>query len=460
MTEVVDGRYELLEVLASGGMATVWRARDNRLDRSVALKRPHPAPAGDPTHTRMEREARAAAGLNHPHLVTVYDSGVDESGPFIVMELIDGPSLAEAGAGLEPAEAVETGAVLADALAAVHAAGIVHRDVKPANILMSDRGPQLTDFGIARSDMATLTQPGAVMGTLSFVAPEVLAGQPPGPESDVFSLGVVVYELVTGRLPFEGTDRSTSPPPTGDPQLDSILAQALAPDPGDRPDASRLASALRAHAPTRAVPIGAAAAAHSTAPMAVPVPTAAEPGKGRSRSKAGLLAVGALALVSVAAFAVISGGDDTVTAVTVTPESAATTAVTLPPTTPPTTVPPTTVLPTTFPPTTVLPTTVPSTTVEPVTEARRALIAVLNEALEEGLASRDAEDILRQADSAIDRASQGDEDRAGRDLGNALRRAEDRLDDPYREGAVDAIEQLASALEVDIERRGNDDDED
>ncbi len=155
MATLVDDRYELLEVLASGGMATVWRARDTRLGRIVALKRPHPAPAGSKTDERIEREARAAAGVKHPNLVTMFDTGGDEAGPYLVMELVEGPTLASPGREIGPTEAIDIGAQIADALAAVHDAGIVHRDVKPSNVILSERGPCLTDFGIASIAGAT-----------------------------------------------------------------------------------------------------------------------------------------------------------------------------------------------------------------------------------------------------------------------------------------------------------------
>ncbi|MGH3649907.1 MAG: protein kinase domain-containing protein, partial [Acidimicrobiia bacterium] len=129
MTELIDDRYELLEVIASGGMATVWRARDMRLDGVVALKRPHPTPDSDEAiHRRMDREARAAASLNHPNVVTVYDYGNDDEGPFLVMELAEGPTLDQVAPKIGAPAVTEIGVQLAEALAAIHAAGIVHRD--------------------------------------------------------------------------------------------------------------------------------------------------------------------------------------------------------------------------------------------------------------------------------------------------------------------------------------------
>lgn len=267
MPALVDDRYELLEVLASGGMATVWRARDIRLERLVALKRPHPAPAESKLHERMEREARAAAGVNHPNLVTMFDTGTDEDGPYLVMELVDGPTLAAPGREIGPSEAVAIGAQIADALAAVHEAGIVHRDVKPANVILSERGPCLTDFGLASmEDTTDLTQPGTIMATPSYAAPEVLTGDSPSPASDVFSLSAVVYGLLKGMPPYEGTDRASSPQKLDDPFVDAVIRSGLAIDPGKRPSARDLAASLRAGAPTQAM-----AAAHDTLVMSGPI---------------------------------------------------------------------------------------------------------------------------------------------------------------------------------------------
>ena len=198
--QLVEDRYEVLEVIASGGMATVYRARDVRLDRPVALKRPHPGPPGNDLDARIEREARAAAGLNHPNVVTVYDYGSDDEGPFLVMELVDGATLQEKAADISAVEAFQVGAQLADGLAAIHAAGVVHRDVKPSNVIMSERGPMLTDFGIASFNGSgeRITSPGTVLATPSYAAPEVLSGKPPTPASDVYSLALVVKHLAAG----------------------------------------------------------------------------------------------------------------------------------------------------------------------------------------------------------------------------------------------------------------------
>lgn len=231
MTGLVDGRYRLLEVLGSGGMATVWRAFDVRLEREVALKRPHPMAEEDPRRERLIREARLAASVSHPNLVTVHDVGADSDGLYLVMELVEAPSLADVGRQLSPQQVLTVGVQVARALAVVHRRGIVHRDIKPGNILLSSRGAKLTDFGIALNDDpgSRLTEPGMVLATANYAAPEVLAGHPATPAGDVYSLGVVLRELL-GRPIGSG--------------LDELLDRATATEAWRRPDAETLATGL------------------------------------------------------------------------------------------------------------------------------------------------------------------------------------------------------------------------
>ena len=256
MTSSSD-RYELLDVIASGGMATVWRARDTKLNRVVALKRPHPAPKGSDQHKRFETEGQIAATVSHSNLVTVFDAGTDEEGPFLVMELIDAPTLASGT--VEPHDLPLLGAQVASALAALHAAGIVHRDVKPANILLAENGAKLTDFGIARSPVTGggLTQTGAVMATPEYAAPEILAGADPTPASDVYSLGAVLKNRL-GDTDFVPAD--------------TLISQAISPEPGRRPSAAEFAEQLRALPP---LPVGISHSAAST--TAIPDATAEMP---------------------------------------------------------------------------------------------------------------------------------------------------------------------------------------
>ncbi len=274
MTQLVDGRYELIEVIGSGGMATVWRARDVKLERMVALKRPHPVPVGDPRHDRLAREAQLSASINHPHLVTVHDAGSDAEGLYLVMELVNAPSLADVKGRLSRGQIIEVGSQIGRALAAVHRAGVIHRDVKPGNILLAGGGAKLTDFGIATNGGGfgthQPTTPGYFMTTANYAAPEVLAGQPATPKSDIFSLGVVLHELLTGRLPFNGADRSSRPMTIADP-VGPIIDRCLSPYPGERPDGEELAALLNSAGAQPVARRGAAAAAAAYDPTATTV---------------------------------------------------------------------------------------------------------------------------------------------------------------------------------------------
>ena len=207
---MIDGRYKPVETLGTGGMATVWKAKDTVLDRWVAIKRLLPHLANDPDISeRFEREARASARLNHPGIVAIYDSGVDDDGAYIVLEYVDGESLAQRLAReghLDPATTAGIVGQVASALDYAHENGVVHRDVKPSNLILAEDGTvQLADFGIARSlnHPATLTEPGVLVGTLAYLSPEVIAGDPITASSDIYSLGAVTYEMLAGRPPFE-----------------------------------------------------------------------------------------------------------------------------------------------------------------------------------------------------------------------------------------------------------------
>jgi eukaryotic-like serine/threonine-protein kinase len=205
-------RYRLDDVIASGGAAVVWRAFDEHLSRTVAIKLLHPHHAGDATVVeRFQREARAAAGLSHPNVVRIYDTGRDDAIVWLVMELVEGPSLRDVLLAREPLDPVVVAAIgeqVARALAAAHAQGLVHRDIKPANILVASDGTvKVTDFGIAKALSGadeTLTNPGTVMGTAAYVAPEQLESTDVDARADVYALGVVLYEALVGRPAFSG----------------------------------------------------------------------------------------------------------------------------------------------------------------------------------------------------------------------------------------------------------------
>ncbi|HWO69585.1 MAG TPA: Stk1 family PASTA domain-containing Ser/Thr kinase [Actinomycetota bacterium] len=206
----LDGRYHVLERIATGGMGEVFRARDLVLEREVAIKVLHRNLAADPGFVeRFRREARAAASLNHPNIVAVYDWGAVDGVYFMVMEHVRGPSLREvldAAGRLEPRQAADVLLQVLAALDHAHRMGIVHRDVKPENILVTPEGTaKVADFGLARAYAdARSTQTGSVAGTVQYLAPEQLRGEPADPRTDLYSVGIVGFELLTGRTPFAG----------------------------------------------------------------------------------------------------------------------------------------------------------------------------------------------------------------------------------------------------------------
>jgi serine/threonine-protein kinase len=209
--EVIADRYELEELVGTGGMSSVYRARDRLLERYVALKVMHPHYADDAEYVeRFRHEARSVAQLSHPHIVTVIDRGEDDGQQFIVFEYVDGENLkqfVERTGPLPTRRAVELALEIADALAFAHEHGLVHRDVKPQNVLLTPDGDaKVTDFGIARSlDVEHgMTQTGTVLGTSNYLSPEQASGKATTPSTDVYSLGVVLYELLTAEVPFPG----------------------------------------------------------------------------------------------------------------------------------------------------------------------------------------------------------------------------------------------------------------
>lgn len=220
------GPYEIQGAIAAGGMGEVYRARDTRLDRLVAIKvLPQSHAGGQQVRERFQREARAASALNHPNICTIYDVGTDP--PFIAMELLDGETLQRRlNRGLlDVRSSIEIVMPITDALAAAHSKGIVHRDIKPANIFLTARGPKILDFGLAkplpapavvRSDDPTvsaealLTEPGLTVGTVAYMSPEQALGKPVDARSDIFSVGLLLYEMLSGRRAFVGeTDLAT-----------------------------------------------------------------------------------------------------------------------------------------------------------------------------------------------------------------------------------------------------------
>ncbi|MEY9990176.1 serine/threonine protein kinase [Streptomyces sp. V4I8] len=261
---LIAGRYRLLSPLGEGGMGTVWRARDELLHREVAVKEvraPHGLAASEVErmYARLEREAWAAARVANRNVVTVYDVATQDGRPWIVMELVRGISLAElldAEGPLSPQRVAHIGAEVLAALRAAHEAGVLHRDVKPANVLMSNDGRVvLTDFGIAMVEgSSALTMTGEVIGSPEFLAPERALGRTPGPESDLWSLGVLLYAAVEGNSPFrQNTPLSTLraivdeelPPPRRAGPLAPVIEGLLRKNPAERLPADRAEQDLR-----------------------------------------------------------------------------------------------------------------------------------------------------------------------------------------------------------------------
>jgi serine/threonine protein kinase len=252
---VIGGRYRLDVLVGRGGTAEVWAATDTQLDRTVALKLV--TGAHDESAARAADEARTLAQLSHPNLVQVFDAGTDGGGrPWVVMEYVDGDTLGDAmrKGPLPVAQVIEIGIAVADALAHVHATGLVHRDVKPGNVLLG-RVPKLTDFGIARLvDSAKVTTTGLMVGTAAYLSPEQVAGEPVGPAVDVYALGLLLLEVLTGKREYEGPPveaamarlhRAPEIPTTLPPGWADLLRAMTAREPADRPTAAQVAAVLR-----------------------------------------------------------------------------------------------------------------------------------------------------------------------------------------------------------------------
>ena len=272
---IVDGRYRVLKRLGTGGMAEVWCAEDEVLGRNVALKLLGSRYAEDPEfRERFRREARAAAGLTHPNIVGIFDRAEWDGTPYIAMELVDGRTLKElvTQRGPMPVDvAIDLTEQLLKALGYAHKRGIVHRDVKPQNVIIDGEGQaKVADFGIARAVNSDMTETGTIVGTVQYLSPEQAHGQPVDQRSDLYSAGVVLYELLTGQVPFEGeapvsialkhvSERPVPPSqlrPGLPPAIESVVLRALEKDPAFRfQSADEFITALEnaRRAPTRRV---------------------------------------------------------------------------------------------------------------------------------------------------------------------------------------------------------------
>ena len=372
--DLLAGRYRLEEVIGRGGMSTVYRASDETLGRTVAVKVLLPTLADqDPTYSvRFEREARAAAALANASVVTVYDTGVDDGSHYIIMEHVEGQSLEQVlrqGRPFAIPEALGIARRVADALAAAHAAGILHRDIKPANVMVTDGGAvKVLDFGIARRlDGTTITQVASVVGTAAYMAPERALGEPGDARADIYSFGCLLYAMLTGAALFGGEvaaavlhqQINTQPRPPSrlreglSPELDALVLAMLAKAPDERPATAaevreRLARLPEARGFTMRS-AGAVPPTAATTPMTAatrPLFAAGAPVRHRQpvladhRRRAIVMAI-VTALITLIAVALLSGGgpsgsrsSSSRSTATTTPRITTSTAATTPATTP------------------------------------------------------------------------------------------------------------------------------
>ena len=296
------GKYEIRAELGRGAMGTVYEAWDPAIERKVAIKTVN-LPAGDAAEAkamldRFKREAQAAGRLHHPNIVDVFDYGEGEGFAYIVMEFVEGRSLKsilDAGERLSMSHVLRVMEDLLAGLLCSHQHGVIHRDIKPANIMMTPEGlAKIADFGVARIESSTMTQAGTIIGTPAYMPPEQFMGQPADARSDIYSSGVVLYQLLTGERPFEGSLSSimhkvlnTRPPKPSDlsvtapPALDAVVARAMALRPEDRYfNAAEFATAIREAMELHAAfppPVADASAAGGEATVVVPRQPAAAP---------------------------------------------------------------------------------------------------------------------------------------------------------------------------------------
>jgi eukaryotic-like serine/threonine-protein kinase len=459
---VVDDRYELIETIGSGGMAVVWKARDRTLDRPVAIKRLLPHLGSDPAEAaRFRREARAAAALRHPGIVTVYDTGEDDEGPYIVLELVEGRTLDDrlrSEGRLDPPEVAAMMRSVAAALDHAHAEGVVHRDIKPSNLMVDDDGGvRITDFGIAKTleDPTEVTTEEELIGTIAYMAPEILDGEPASPASDIYSLAAVTQVLLTGAPPFQtdhigamaaairAGDRAVMEDvPAG---MADMVRQAMSPKPADRPgSAGAFAAGLVASTTlpiplTPAVPTSRAGSDEPTLVMAGAArPDSDHNGRrglpvllGVSVIGAGLLIWAALAreAPSEAADASLPAGAETTT----------------------------TMNPTTSTTTTTTTTTVPPTVADTPESIATAIFAALAEMRPPEFHPRDVNRIDDALRKTLEEWAEGDLKKAEKELEKLAERVDDLPDSDERDALVVLVLDLAEAMGFDVSDEFDDD---
>ena len=474
---MIADRYQPIEQIGTGGMATVWKARDTLLGRFVAVKRLLPHLAGDPDAAeRFKREAHAAAQLSHPGIVTVFDTGEDADGPFIVQELVDGTTVAGHLAHtspLSPQTVTDIVSQVAAALDHAHSVGVIHRDIKPANLIMERDGRvRIADFGIAHTvdDPATITSSGEFVGTITYLAPEILAGQPATPASDIYSLGAVTYELLAGQPPYQAptpaalleavrigdvTDLRGFAPD----QMAHAVAGAMARDPYSRPEtAGAFAATLMGSATMVMAATGVAAPASPPVPRGSEDPTVVTERK-PSPAPAAVLSVGrrtarwplVLLLLAVVAVAAAAMSDDpgdgggTLAA----PTTVAQVTTTLPP------APTTTTIPTT---TTTIPTTTTTVvTAESVAGEIGGLLAVLGPPQ---FRPRDVRQVEDRIERILDEWASSDREDLIRELDRAFEEVADLEESPEREELTARLIQLSELMGFRVDEIGSGDGDD
>jgi eukaryotic-like serine/threonine-protein kinase len=318
---LVDGRYRLVRRLGSGGMADVWLAEDTELSRNVAIKVLHERFAQDAQFVeRFRREAANAAGLQHPNVVGVFDRGEFDGSYYIAMEYVEGSSLKELiDRGLSVPQAIEIARQILAAVRFAHEHGIVHRDIKPHNVIVDPAGRvRVLDFGIARAGASEITQTGSVMGTAQYLSPEQAQGLEVTPASDLYSVGVVLYEMLTSRVPFEGdsavavamkqVSEQPAPPsahnPGVPPALDRVVLRALAKDPANRfASAEEFSAALDA---AEADPTGAVSDTAMFGAVAVPADAEAAAAEEERRRRRRRWIIAGVLLALLAALAIFA----------------------------------------------------------------------------------------------------------------------------------------------------------